>query len=223
MAASSLAASSAPAASAAATEDAFWQASQHQALGQLLGFLGVEVSNSLYPCWIVDKKGLHCETQKATTWDEFKRYNRPAVLSLSTANRQAGYVALVGITDKDALLMVNGQLKTFNLDTLGKQWTGEFVFIWRRPDSFEGPVALGSNAPIVSWVAQRLAGLDNQPSPLTTGEFNPALQKRIRLFQRTYQLVEDGLISLPFLLKLNEALRIEQPLDAPPAVPTQGE
>ena len=54
-------------------------------------------SNAMYPCWVVNKEGLHCETQKAATWDDFKRFNRPAVLSLTTKSRQAGYVALIGV------------------------------------------------------------------------------------------------------------------------------
>ncbi len=210
----------APAATKPASEgELLWQSTQNQALVDLLGFLGVEKNNALYPCWIVDKKGLHCETQKATTWDEFKHINRPAVLSLTTKSRQAGYVALIGMDDQNALLLINGETKSLSLETLGGMWTGEFVFIWRRPDSFEGPVGLGSNAPIVTWVAQRFAGMDKQAAPLTTGVFNQALQKRIKIFQRSHNVVDDGLISLPTLLKLNEVLSIEKPLDAPPPNP----
>jgi general secretion pathway protein A len=185
----------------------------------LLGFIGIDKNNAMYPCWVVNKEGLHCETQKAATWDDFKRFNRPAVLSLTTKTRQAGYVALIGIEGLEADLLVNGHRKRISLETLGGLWTGEFVFIWRKPEGFDGPVGLGSKAPIVAWVAQRFASIDKQTAPLTTGVFNPPLQRRIKVFQQTQSITDDGLITLPFLLKLNDALKIDKPLSQPTAQP----
>ncbi|HMY38867.1 MAG TPA: AAA family ATPase, partial [Marinagarivorans sp.] len=195
----------------------FWQPTQNQALADLLGYIGVEKSNAMYPCWVVNKEGLHCETQKAATWDDFKRFNRPAVLSLTTKTRQAGYVALIGIDGLEGELLVNGQRKRISLETLGGLWTGEFVFIWRKPEGFEGPAGLGSKAPIVAWVAQRFASIDKQTAPLTTGVFNPPLQRRIKMFQQAHGITDDGLITLPTLLKLNDSLKIDKTLLTPAA------
>ncbi|MEY4589081.1 MAG: hypothetical protein RL497_1157 [Pseudomonadota bacterium] len=208
----------APAASPAtvANGELFWQPTQNQALADLLGYIGVDKTNAMYPCWVVNKEGLHCETQKATTWDEFKRFNRPAVLSLTTKTRQAGYIALIGIDGLEAELLVNGQRKRISLETLGGLWTGELVFIWRKPEGFDGPVGLGSKAPIVSWVAQRFASMDKQTAPLTTGVFNPPLQRRIKMFQQAQGITDDGLITLHTLLKINDALKADKPL-LPPA------
>lgn len=197
----------------------FWQPTQNQALADLLGHIGVDKNKAMYPCWVVSKEGLHCETQKAATWDDFKRFNRPAVLSLTTKTRQAGYVALVGIDGLEAELLINGQRKRINLETLGSLWTGEFVFIWRKPEGFDGPAGLGSKAPIVAWVAQRFASIDKQTAPLTTGVFNPPLQRRIKMFQQAQSITDDGLITLPTLLKLNDALKIDKPLQQPIANP----
>lgn len=214
-----IAAAQPTAASMVAEGELFWQPTQNQALLDLLGFIGVDKNNAMYPCWVVNKEGLHCETQKAATWDDFKRFNRPAVLSLTTKTRQAGYVALIGIEGLEADLLVNGHRKRISLETLGGLWTGEFVFIWRKPEGFDGPVGLGSKAPIVAWVAQRFASIDKQTAPLTTGVFNPPLQRRIKVFQQTQSITDDGLITLPFLLKLNDALKIDKPLSQPTAQP----
>lgn len=204
-------------ASMVAEGELFWQPTQNQALLDLLGYVGIDKNNAMYPCWVVNKEGLHCETQKAATWDDFKRFNRPAVLSLTTKSRQAGYVALIGIEGLEADLLVNGHRKRISLETLGGLWTGEFVFIWRKPEGFDGPVGLGSKAPIVAWVAQRFASIDKQTAPLTAGVFNPPLQRRIKVFQQTQNITDDGLITLPFLLKLNDALKIDKPLSQPSA------
>jgi general secretion pathway protein A len=195
-----------------ASGEVFWQPTQNQALADLLGYIGVDKNNAMYPCWVVNKEGLHCETQKAATWDDFKRFNRPAVLSLTTKTRQAGYIALIGIDGFDAELLVNGQHRRIALDTLGGLWTGEFVFIWRKPEGFDGPAGLGSKAPIVAWVAQRFASIDKQTAPLTTGVFNPPLQRRLKMFQQAHGITDDGLITLPTLLKLNDSLKIDKPL-----------
>jgi general secretion pathway protein A len=202
-----------------AEAELFWQPTQNQALADLLGYIGVDKNKAMYPCWVVNKEGLHCETQKAATWDDFKRFNRPAVLSLTTKTRQAGYIALVDINGLEAELLVNGQRKRISLETLGGLWTGEFVFIWRKPEGFEGPAGLGSKAPIVAWVAQRFASLDKQTAPLTSGVFNPPLQRRIKMFQQAQAITDDGLITLPTLLKLNDALKIDKPLQQPTAAP----
>jgi len=197
--------------------EVFWQPTQNQALADLLGYIGVEKSNAMYPCWVVNKEGLHCETQKAATWDDFKRFNRPAVLSLTTKSRQAGYIALVAVDGLEGEFLVNGQKKRISLETLGSLWTGEFVFIWRKPEGFEGPAGLGSKAPIVAWVAQRFASIDKQTAPLTTGVFNPPLQRRIKMFQQAHGITDDGLITLPTLLKLNDSLKIDKTLITPTA------
>ncbi len=212
-------AANAPAAPSQMTGEIPWQATQNQALVDLLDHLGLEKSNALYPCWVVNKEGLFCETQKASTWDEFKRFNRPAVLSLTSKNRQAGYVTLIGIDGLTAKLWLNGQVRQVSLEALGALWTGEFVFIWRKPDGFDGPVGLGSKAPIVSWVAQRFASIDKQSQPLTSGVFTAPLQKRVKIFQRSQQLPDDGLISLQTLLRLNDVLNIDKPLELSPQSP----
>ena len=68
---------------------------------------------------------------------------------------------------------------------------------------------LGDSSSVVASVAQLFARLDAQPSPLADRRFNRALEQRVRLFQRQNRLVDDGVIGVQTLLKLNEQLAID--------------
>ena len=191
---------------------AWWQLNQDHAVAELLAVMEVPFEGALYPCWVVGKQGLKCENQKLGTWEEFREVNRPAVLTITTPDRHTGYVTLVGIKDSEALVRVNGQLQRVSLAELGRLWTGEMVFVWRRPEAYKEAIGLGDRGPMVTWVAEQFAALDQQGAPLAREHFNAQLQKRVKLFQRANNLNDDGYVGLQTLLKLNEALGVEKSL-----------
>jgi general secretion pathway protein A len=61
----------------------------------------------------------------------------------------------------------------------------------------------------VAQVAALFARLDGQPQALAGTRFTPALQTRVRLFQREHALEDDGVVGMQTLLRLNEALGID--------------
>jgi general secretion pathway protein A len=61
----------------------------------------------------------------------------------------------------------------------------------------------------VAQVASLFARLDGQQQALAGNRFSPALQTRVRLFQREQGLEDDGVVGVQTLLKLNEALGID--------------
>ena len=190
----------------------YWVRNQDAALSELLGHLGVKEETAVYPCWLASKKELHCETLEAKTWTDFLAINRPAVLTVNTPTRHAAYVTLVGVEGNEAEVLFEGKKQQVSLDELGTQWTGEYVIIWRRPAEFEQPVGLGASGPLVDWLAGQFATLDAQKTPLTNNTFNKMLERRVKLFQRSYALQDDGLVGLQTFLRLNEALGVEIPL-----------
>ncbi|BCD99150.1 ExeA family protein [Marinagarivorans cellulosilyticus] len=191
-----------------------WVRNQDQALGQLLDYLGESEGSSVYPCWLASKKGLHCETLEARTWNDFLETNRPAVLSLNTPSRHAAFVTVIAINDNTATTLIDGEQVEASLDELGALWTGEYVIMWQRPENFEKAIGLGSSGPLVDWLAGEFAKLDEQRTPLAKSSFNKMLERRVKLFQRSYRLEDDGLAGLQTLLRLGEALGREVPLRA---------
>lgn len=183
-----------------------WHSSRDKALAGLLSFAhGIE-NAQVYPCWQASKNGLHCETLEARTWTDFLAINRPGVLTLNTPTRHEAFVTVVAIKDNTASAWVDGELIDVSLDELGTLWTGEYVIAWQRPEFFETAIGLGSSGPLVDWLAERFSRLDGQQKPLAKGAFNKALEERVKLFQRSYGLADDGLAGLQTLLRLDEAL-----------------
>lgn len=201
-----------PVAPPAGAAGSYWLRSQDHALADLLAVVGIEYDGALYPCWVISKQGYDCETGNAPTWDEFRSLDRPAVLQITTPAKYSAYVTLVGLTGSEALLRAQGELRRVPLEELGAMWTGEYVFVWRRPEAFKEAVGLGSRGPMVKWVAQQFATLDSQQAPLAQDHFNRQLQQRVKIFQREHNLQDDGFVGLQTLLKLNEALGLEQTL-----------
>lgn len=183
-----------------------WHRSRDKALAGLLSFTHGLENAQIYPCWQASKNGLHCETLEARTWTDFLAINRAAVLTLNTPTRHEAFVTVVAIEDNTASAWVDGELIDVSLDELGTLWTGEYVIAWQRPELFETAIGLGSSGPLVDWLAERFSRLDSQQKPLAKGAFNKALEERVKLFQRSYGLADDGLAGLQTLLRLGEAL-----------------
>src|SRR5688500_8484354 len=76
-------------------ESNWWVLNQDHALAELLAVLDVPYDGALYPCWVAGQQGFKCENQKARTWEEFKLFNRPAVLTITTPSRHTAYVTLI--------------------------------------------------------------------------------------------------------------------------------
>lgn len=199
-------------ASSAVPEAGWWVMNQDHALAELLAILDVPYDGALYPCWVAGQQGFKCENQKTRTWEEFRLFNRPAVLTITTPGRHTAYVTLVGIKESDAWLRVKGELRRVALSELGRLWTGDIVFVWRRPPEFKEALGLGARSPMVTWVAEQFASLDRQDAPLAREHFNAQLQQRVKLFQRAHNLEDDGFVGLQTLLRLNEALGLEKSL-----------
>ena len=199
-------------AEATTLDESVWQRNQDHALAELLGVIGIPYDGALYPCWVISQQGYKCENQKVTTWDEFVAYNRPAVIQITTPGRYSAYVTLVAIQQNDAWVRNQGELQRVSLQQLGTLWTGDFVFIWRRPESFKEAIGVGSRGPLVAWVAEQFATLDQQQAPLAREHFNSQLQQRVKIFQRENNLQDDGFVGIQTLLKLNEALGLEKSL-----------
>jgi len=193
-------------------ESGWWVFNQDHALAELLAVVDIPYDGALYPCWVAGQQGFKCENQKVRTWEDFRLFNRPAVLTITTPDRHTAYVTLVGIKESDGWVRIKGELRRVALAELGRLWTGDMVFVWRRPPEFKETLGLGTRSPMVTWVAEQFASLDQQTAPLAREHFNAQLQQRVKLFQRAHNLSDDGYVGLQTLLRLNEALGLEKSL-----------
>lgn len=183
-----------------------------QALSALFNHLQLPQLSGPAPCKDTAGTGMNCSRVNVDNWNGLLRYNRPAVLPLQNDNGETGYVAVLGLGGGSALLLHRSGTQQLPLIALSPLWNGTLTFAWSGPESYEKPLAQGDTHPAVSWVAKRFAELDGQASPLTNEFFNSALTRRVKLFQNDQGLESDGIVGLQTLLKLNEALGLDNTL-----------
>jgi general secretion pathway protein A len=179
----------------------------------LFSYLGIPLTSEARPCGKNPKSPLHCEKTSVHTWTELAEINRPAILMLATPEKFSTYVVLLGLKDDSALVLDERQQKIkVPLASLGREWTGEIVYLWKKPASFSETIVPGDSSETVEWVANQFAKLDKQKDPLTNDLFSLALEERVKIFQRSKGLTADGTINQATLMKLNEAAGIDKSL-----------
>ncbi len=205
--------SSHPTAAGQQTDAPFDIENKLKAQAVLFDYLAFDVSTDAHPCWQANTQGHHCSTTKYSTWDDIIVLNRPVVLSLINSQKFTSHAVLIGIQEKNALLIDgNGSQKTVSLETLGPLWTGEVFYAWKKPTGFSKPLSYGDRNETVKEIAEQFALLDNQLRPLTGERFNKTLRDRVKLFQREHGLEDDGILGERTLLKLNDSLGLSTPL-----------
>lgn len=161
-----------------------------------------------------------CSGAVVLSWQQFKKYNRPAVITLN-AQQQLFYVTVVGLDDNKAWVLAdsgngaNDSIVTIPLIQLGENWLGEFTYLWQPPSGFSRFIYKNSSEDLVDWLAQAFADIDGRSKALANGKYNDLLKQRIILFQKKYGLKEDGKAGVETLLKLNEERGIAITLDRP--------
>ena len=153
--------------------------------------------------------GLACVTGNARTWDELAELDRPLLLDMITPERFAAGALFLGFNGRMAWVATEQGIIEVEPGELGPSWTGGYRLLWHPPEGFSRPLGLGDNSPAVAQVAALFARLDGQSQALAGTRFTPALQTRVRLFQREHSLEDDGVVGMQTLLKLNEALGID--------------
>jgi general secretion pathway protein A len=134
---------------------------------------------------------------------------------MTTPEKFSTYLMLIGLNADSALVLNEQQQKiTMPLAKIGRDWTGEVVYVWKKPPAFSETLFLGDSSPTVAWIAQQFAKLDKQKEPLADDLFSLALHERIKMFQRVKNITADGNINEQTLMKINETIGADKTLIA---------
>ncbi len=208
-------ASSAASATSAATSSAPEIAirNYHDAEDVFFEYLDVPLSPETRPCGTNLKTSLQCTKISLNTWTDLKELNRPVMLIMSTPEKFSTYLVVIGLNNENALILnAQQQQIVVPLNKIGRGWTGEAVYLWKRPPGFTETLLLGDTSPTVAWLAQQFAKIDKQKEPLSDDLFSLALYERIKIFQRIKGITADGNINEQTLLKINEVVGADQTL-----------
>jgi len=122
--------------------------------------------------------GSRCDLVELANLDKAVRLKEPLLIE-----GRFGRVAVVKKADRGLLMLKQSDVwEPVELDSLPA--IQRVQVIWNADKQFSSPLQLGDNHPIVAYVADRFATLDNQEFALTTGLYNSALRDRVKLYQR---------------------------------------
>jgi general secretion pathway protein A len=181
--------------------------SDREAMDQLLAIWGEDaaIPPNVSPCDYVSQNNLRCLAAQGD-WDDLRRYNLPAILTLQSSTR-TGYVVLRTLEGNTATLDkldAEGDPLRFDIENMNALWNGEFLLLWRLQTAlpFIRPGMVGE--PVI-WLRQRLALAEGRSvtDQSLSRVFDAELQERVENFQRTNALQADGLVGQRTMPLLN--------------------
>jgi general secretion pathway protein A len=185
----------------------------HAAEDTLFNYLNIPLAPETRPCGKNLLASQQCAKLTLNSWSDITELNRPVILVLTTPEKFSTYLVLIGL-NADTALIINEheQQITMPLAKIGQAWTGEVVYVWKKPPGFTETLFLGDSSPTVAWLALQFAKIDKQSEPLSDDLFSLALHERIKIFQRTKNITPDGSITEQTLMKVNETLGADKTL-----------
>ena len=172
-----------------------------RALFQAWGFgappVGVDAA-----CRLAAEKGMSC-LRRAGDIDALRAMNAPAILELRQSDGPGFFATVVALDAEHARLAVGGKVSVVPLDTLRRQWTGSYILLWRAPPGWYRTVGAGAHGPDVAWVVRQLGRWEGRAGQDAAGDvFTTSVEQRVRAFQRSHGLPEDGLIGPMTVVRL---------------------
>jgi general secretion pathway protein A len=178
----------------------------------LMKFIGAESPSADNPCNNRAEEPFMCEKQTLKSWDELKDINRPALLTLVTAEKKWVYLFIIGLGENKVRARHEGKDIDLPWSDVAEAWNGDLLYVWSRPAEFKGAIQQGDKGDLVDWVAEQFARLDKQSSPLTRQYYTDRLKTRVELFQSSNKIVPTGVFDAQTLRRLNEALGVDKTL-----------
>jgi len=221
MAAPAASAASQPAAPAASAPEplqlAGWTPQDGDAWAALAGRWGLPLPPGVEPCDAAARRGLQCYRTASGSLSQIRLIDRPVLLTLRRPGQPAALAALVGLDDRQATLLVDGQPRRLALTELAGAWRGEFTTFWRIPPGYANRA--DNPGPLRDWLATQLAGVPGMAAPgsapSTARPGWAELNRQFQAFQASQGLQPDGRIGPVTLMLLNKAAGIAEPrLDA---------
>ena len=148
------------------------------------------------PCQAVTAQGLRCH-QARGTWNNIRRYQRPALLELRLPSGKA-YALVTGLRQQTVQLAVGDEEHEAPLSQLEPYWFGDFTLLWRPPPTGDTLINSQSSYASVQWLKQSLAlaGYVDEDWPLA---------QQVQEFQLSQGLKADGIAGPDTLIHLSNS------------------
>lgn len=155
------------------------------------------------PCERAEQLGWRCVTRTGT-WNNLRRYQSRAVLTLSDPQDGRYQVLAQALPDGQVILQAGTHTQQFPIAAVDPFWLGEYTLLWKPPPIQATSFVPGMHGGDVRWLRARLdALLGPSEPPLDAVFFDDELSARVRLFQRGRGLLDDGIVGPQTLIELS--------------------
>jgi len=143
----------------------------------------------------------------STDWHQVRIADLPVVMTLHLADGRRVHLALTGLGDGSATVIVGGEQVETTVATLSALWTGDYLMLWRPPYNFERQLKPGVKGEDVVWLQNRLAELRGAPpAKAARAVFDDSLAAQVRMFQRDHELEVDGVAGPRTMIRLSQTM-----------------
>jgi general secretion pathway protein A len=121
--------------------------------------------------------------------------NKPAVLTFKDESGVQYYGTLTSLKGDRAIVMIGNEERRVDAGEIARWWTGDYLLLWREPQSFKQSVKPGQTGPMVEWIGERLALTQGRSLPsdrvLT---YDKQMVEQVKRFQLVNGMVPDGVV-----------------------------
>lgn len=162
------------------------------------------------PCFYAQTQGLSCLHEQSDI-DDLRQFNRPAVLKLYDDFNQAQFITVLSLDTETAHIVIAEQAQTVLVKQIEFYWKGEFSILWRFPPGYEDFITPGYSGEVVVWLSQVMNEIENKSNDNVTSYYDPALVDRVKQFQLSQGLNNDGVVGVKTLIHINQVRGMKAP------------
>ncbi|WP_018992797.1 ExeA family protein [Aromatoleum toluclasticum] len=153
-------------------------------------------------CRLAARRDFDCLRREGSL-DELRAMNAPAIVELRQPDGPNFLATLLALDGERARIAFAGDTHDVSLDALRRQWHGNYTLLWRMPSGWHRTVGAGMRGSDVAWVVRQLARWEGLAEPdAPAGTYSARIEERMRAFQRSTGLPEDGVVGPMTVVRL---------------------
>jgi len=173
------------------------------AVNDLFNLWGIAYSpqTSRTACEVANSAGLSC-IQSRGTWNNLRRYNRPAIIELQGSKGRWQHLLIRALNKNSMLLSCGEKTATVTFNEADKHWFGEYLLFWKSPKKrmrFEH----GNRGQDVLLFRQQIKTALGIRDTNNSNIFDTYLEEQVMEFQRRNSLKPDGIAGKDTIILLN--------------------
>ncbi len=152
---------------------------------------------------VIGSLGLRMERVEGINIEELLLIDRPGIVKLMVESIAKSFL-LTEIQGNAVSLLGDDGPKSLKYNEFLDIWLGNYVYLWKPPQSYSILREGSSNRPLLEWLQTRLAIIDDKYEEMITGgRYTEAIRLEVLDFQTKHRLRADGILGAETTMKIN--------------------